>query len=50
MEKKVHSAVIVPFPNAKERASAVAAVGLVNKRGGGRFDGEDERVASTCLR
>ena len=50
VKKKVHSAVIVPFPNAKERASAVAAVCLVNKRGGGQFGEEDERVASTCLR
>ena len=48
VEKKVHSAVIIPFPNAKEQASA--AVCLVNKRGGGQFDEEDERVASTCLR
>ena len=52
--ENVRSALIVPTANT-DRASAseaaVAAVCLVNKRGGdGEFGEADERVASTCLR
>ena len=55
--ERVHSALIVPaaaLSDAADQASTVAAVCLVNKRGGGGGDGQfgevDERIASTCLR
>ena len=52
--ENVRSALIVPTTNtelASASAAAVAAVCLVNKRGGdGEFGEADERVAKTCLR
>ena len=53
--ENVRSALIVPTTNTElasaSAAAAVAAVCLVNKRGGdGEFGEADERVASMCLR